>query len=575
MILAPKTTSNVSGQQWKSLGFCLLSVLTISVLFLAVSLLSSPIPGVNEPHYLCKARSFFDSDWCRRDFFLASTDAHYCFFWMVGPLTQMYSFETAAIIGRSVSALILAGGWTILGRATGLSNSYQILSAGLFAFLSQLGSFSGEWLLDGFESKVAAWGLGLAAVGFWIRATLCGCPQCMVVAGIFCGAGAMLHPVVGGWIAVCICMVWLFDCIVERRSVGSTGVFKSAVGIVGFSCATILAALPGLVPAVQLLLDNSLSTKDRELASFIQVFWRLKHHLDPTELTSAQWMYAAGLLTLSIVAFVFINTRSRFMFRDSQEGRGSCRADFDAARREPCPPANSDVLSIDSKIRFNLLLKFFLASLAIAIAGVAIGWHVVEARDMSDWQWRAALLKFYPFRTFDAMLPIVVGMFVALILQENLRKRPKGIAFFVLIFVCGLPFVPAALHRETTPPGYTAEQFADWKEACKWIRTETSQTTLFLTPRESFAFKWFAQRPEYVCYKDCPQDAAGILEWNRRLWWLHDWTLKSSTDGTYNLSDLEALRAETGCDYILTRILGPFDTTAAWQGKHWQIIRVP
>ena len=32
-----------------------------------------------------------------------------------------------------------------------------------FAFLSQLGSFSGEWLLEGFESKVSAWGLGLCS----------------------------------------------------------------------------------------------------------------------------------------------------------------------------------------------------------------------------------------------------------------------------------------------------------------------------------------------------------------------------------------------------------------------------
>ena len=98
---------------------------------------------------------------------------------------------------------------------------------------------------------------------------------------------------------------------------------------------------------------------------------------------------------------------------------------------------------------------------------------------------------------------------------------------------------------------------------------------MFLTPRESFAFKWMAERAEYVCYKDCPQDAAGILEWNRRLWWLHDWTLQSSTDGVYQNVDLEKLRAETGCDYIITRILGPFKTKPLWQGRVWQIIRIP
>ena len=83
-----------------------------------------------------------------------------------------------------------------------------------------------------------------------------------------------------------------------------------------------------------------------------------------------------------------------------------------------------------------------------------------------------------------------------------------------------------------------------------------------------------ASRAEFVCYKDCPQDAAGILEWNRRLWWLHDWTLQSSTDGAYQDSDLEELRSETGCDFIVTRILGPFETKPVWQGRIWQVIRI-
>lgn len=84
-----------------------------------------------------------------------------------------------------------------------------------------------------------------------------------------------------------------------------------------------------------------------------------------------------------------------------------------------------------------------------------------------------------------------------------------------------------------------------------------------------------AERAEYVCYKDCPQDAAGILEWNRRLWWLHDWTLKSSMDGIYDTGDLYKLRSETHCDFIVTRILGPFETRPVWKGKHWQIIALP
>ncbi len=563
MTIAPAAASGSNGQRQESIGFCLLSIVVIAGLFLAISLLSSPIPGVNEPHYLCKARAFSDPAWCDRDFFLTSTNAHYCFFWLVGPLTQHFSFDTVALFGRAASALMLAVGWTVLGRAIGLSAASRIMAAGAFAFLSQLGSFSGEWLLGGFESKVAAWGLGLCAAGFWIRGTMKTCPSWMATSGLCCGAAAMLHPVVGGWIAVCICMAWLMNFVTAYLTSRSTNLVKSIVGIVAFSVATIIVALPGLVPALQLVLDNSLKQKDRELASFIQVFWRLKHHLDPTELMPSQWMYAVALLTTSVIVASVL--RSRW---NNELSNGELEL----------PTTNNDTAISLSNAAIALLLKFFLASVMIAFTGVLIGWHLVPVKDMNDWQWRAALLKFYPFRTFDALLPIVAGLLAARLLQcriaivANDKLLQKACT---VVIVCGLPFVPATLYRSATPPGYTAEQYADWRQACQWIRAETPEDVLILTPRESCAFKWMAERAEYVCYKDCPQDAAGILEWNRRLWWLHHWTLNSSMDGVYDSADLQKLRAETDCDFIVTRILGPFEVQPVWKGQHWQVIAVP
>jgi len=129
--------------------------------------------------------------------------------------------------------------------------------------------------------------------------------------------------------------------------------------------------------------------------------------------------------------------------------------------------------------------------------------------------------------------------------------------------------------RPAAPPGYSAAQYAEWRQACEWLRQHTAPDALILTPRESFGFKWYAERAEYVCYKDCPQDAAGILEWDRRLWLLHEWTLSSSQDGRYDARDLELLRQRTDCDYILTRILGPFADQPVWRGREWGIYRVP
>jgi hypothetical protein len=537
------------------------STLFIASLFSAVSVLSSAVPGVNEPHYLAKARAFVDPAWCSRDFFLTSANAHYCFFWLVGQATQWLSFDQIAVAGRIFSALLLALGWTLLGRAVHLQSLFCILSAAIFAFLSLLGSFSGEWLLGGFESKVPAWGLCLIAVSLWIGGR--GSVRTMLLAGVICGLGCSLHPVVGGWVAACVCMASAL-CMVSdwlskppRGSVENSRI--SLAGLVTFSAQTILFALPGLIPALSLVLDKSLPQKDRELASFYQVFWRLKHHLDPTEIPGSQWLYlflvGSGLLV-------------------GVAGLRRC---------------NRETSSPDGLRR---MLVFFGMSALIALAGVIIGWHTVRAQELVGWEWRASLLKFYPFRCFDALLPITTALVFGRLVQAfsstsasqpainsesftgRLLSNPalRKSAFGVILL---LPLWQSWHSRETAPAGYTVDQFTDWQKACDWLREKTPKDALVLTPRESSAFKWFAERAEYVCYKDCPQDAAGILTWNQRLWLLHDWTLQSSSDELYDNRDLQILRDRTDCDFIVTRILGPFEIEPLWEGQHWRIYAVP
>jgi hypothetical protein len=537
------------------------STLFIAGLFSAVSVLSSAVPGVNEPHYLAKARAFVDPAWCSRDFFLTSANAHYCFFWLVGQMTEWLSFDQIAVVGRIFSATLLAIGWTLLARAVHLRAIFSIPSAAMFASLSLLGSFSGEWLLGGFESKVPAWGLCLIAVSLWISGR--GSVRSMLLAGIICGLGCSLHPVVGGWVAACLCMASAFVLVSDWRSKRSQGSDKNQrsvlAGLIAFSTQTILFALPGLIPALTLVLDKSLPQKDRELASFYQVFWRLKHHLDPTEIPGSQWLYLL-LVGSGLLAGV---------------------AGLKRCCREKSRPDG-----------LRWMLVFFGMSALIALAGVMIGWHTVRAQELDGWEWRASLLKFYPFRCFDALLPITTALVFGRLVQAcsqpsevqsafnsgtfagRLLSNPvlRKIAFGIILL---LPLWQSWHSREAAPAGYTVDQFTDWREACDWLREKTPKDALILTPRESSAFKWLAERAEYVCYKDCPQDAAGILTWNRRLWLLHDWTLQSSTDALYDNRDLRILRAKTDCDFIVTRILGPFETEPLWEGQHWKIYAVP
>ena len=530
----------------------------IALLFLAVSFLNTPLPGINEPHYLCKARALMQPDWCSRDFFLTSANVHYCFLSITGWCTSVLSFQWTAVVGRVVSAIMLALGWNILGSSLQLDATRKLLAALLFVVGSLSGSFSGEWLLGGFESKVPAWAFCLASLGVWISGMQSCCPGRMTAAGLLCGLACALHPVVGGWLAVCQCGVGALALLRhwQRPSDGAATrrlPWKAATGWILFGVTTLMVSLPGLIPALQFLMQSELTKTERARASFIQVFWRLRHHMDPVELMAQQWIYATVMLMISAGAFAILCKRN-----------GNCSGAI-------LPGAKAATRSTSH----GLLVKILGFSALIAMTGIAVGWHTEPLERMTNWEWRASLLKFYPFRTFDALLPICSAFLLAAVLpvpQFAVYSRLSWLTrFAALAAVCWY----AGNSRPVAPPGYTAAQYAEWQQACAWIQQHTPKDALILTPRESFAFKWFAERAEYVCYKDCPQDSRGILEWDRRLWYLHKWTLNSSADQVYREADLQILRRDTGCDYVLTRILGPFDQQPLWSGAEWKIYQVP
>jgi hypothetical protein len=60
-------------------------------------------------------------------------------------------------------------------------------------------------------------------------------------------------------------------------------------------------------------------------------------------------------------------------------------------------------------------------------------------------------------------------------------------------------------------------QFENWKDVCNWINLHTEPQGLWLTPRRQQSFKWRTRRPELAAWKDMPQNAAAVVEWNARL----------------------------------------------------------
>lgn len=191
------------------------SFVFVWVMFCGVSFLRTPVPGVNEPHYLCKARAMVSAGWCERDFFLQSQNVHLCFLQLSGWCLRWLSFDAFAVIGRVICLAVLAWGWQRLSGVVLRDSWWGAGAAGVFSVLTLTGSFSGEWILGGLESKVPAWGLGWGAVGLWVEGMGSGRRRLLVWGGMSCGVGvACIRSLAAGLGLEWLVRVFCGGCIV-------------------------------------------------------------------------------------------------------------------------------------------------------------------------------------------------------------------------------------------------------------------------------------------------------------------------------------------------------------------------
>lgn len=521
-----------------------LTVLLVAVMFAAFSLLHVPIPGVNEPHYLCKARATWNPEWCANDFFLTSQNAHSVFFYIVGYFTQVFSLEAVAVGGRLISAVVLAWGWGAITAAFGFGRIQTLVSASLLAAIALTGNFSGEWILGGFESKVPAWGLGLTGMAAWLTGNGTLSRLYWIKTGILLGLSMAFHPVVGTWfvIAISMCEVAFWFGFIRRWMEPHAPIEEirpSLQRLLTLNLTAFIAAIPGVIPALQIVISSDLTAWERATANRIQVFMRLAHHLDPARFPPAAWIHS-GLL-LCVVGF---------------SGWKLLKTDRDPVLR-----------------RHLLLLA---SAIVIAAVGVAIGGHNGSVVDLPHWSWRASLLKFYPFRLVDVLLPATAAITLTTCLTPTMQRRlaiPGLAAILATAFAVAVLAISYGV-RQDTPAGYSTKDYRTWKEACAWILDNTSPDSLFVTPRESAGFKWYAERAEFVCYKDCPQDGAGILEWRQRLRDL-GWMRPIQLQRPLKPSDLRWMEGHMKMTHLLTRDHFVTDHSPIYENEVWRIYDVP
>jgi hypothetical protein len=491
------------------------------------SAVQAPVPGVNEPQYLGKAAHFWDPSWAASDRFLESSNPHLVFYVAVGWLTTFLSLEATAWIARVAGYGLLAAGWTALASALTPSRWAAVISTALFLLCGSIGNLSGEWLVGGIEGKVFSYGLLFFAIACWLTERL-------LVSALCLGLAISFHPIVGVWGLICIVGADVSATFLFRKDAP-----RCSAMLLRSAAVLLLSALPGIVPAAATL--GGASSKDAAIANYIQVFWRLRHHLDPTTFSLGRYAGYVAMFVAWLCVFLLMMRRQRVRGR---AGNDSHRSD----------------------VRWLLFVSL---AVLIAAIGVGIGWHGNSAWHMPLRNVRTALLKFYPFRLADVFVPLALSLLIARLTVERWRLPLRGVAIaggiaaFVVAVAIPLP--------DRNPSRLPPERLTAWKDVAAWAEQHTPGGTVFVTPSRHWGFKWFAQRAEYVNFKDSPQDTAGLLEWKRRLDVLREWWA-SSDDGRYSQVDLERLGRETGAAYLITYAYpGRFGATPLYENEFYRV----
>jgi hypothetical protein len=514
------------------------------VLFLFVG---SPPPDAGESHYLVKAKHYWNREFCRGDLFLESPEAHLVFCWVFGWLTKFCSLDATAWILRVIAWLGFAFAWQRLSWAIAPQRFWSILSAGLMLALLRNCHMSRELILvGGVEAKVFAYVLVLLGMGELVRGR-------WNWAWAFVGAASAMHVIVGGWSGIAMGVAWL----VAPKD--RPPLLKMLPGL---GCAFVLA-LEGLIPGLLLTWGQDKATVNA--AHQIYVFERLPHHLVFHRF--GNW-YIARHLALVACSVVLAVWQRRLVL---DECTCACR-----------------------RLQRMVLGAVLIAAMGIVIDQGLVAWASVSGASQEDYQSTAApVLRYYFFRLSDALVPTACSLTVFSLLGALQVSRPAtaswgliaalAIGSINIVEICvdrSLRPLPGAwIQPHPTPdcqlrawqlPGEegreqlaeSRQQFAEWKNLCRWIRHNTAKEAKFITPRNQQTFKWYAERAEVVTWKDIPQDATGLVEWRKTLSEVFPPEGFSSDLAANTDAEILAIAKKHGASYIVidrtrsTRLIG-------------------
>jgi hypothetical protein len=471
------------------------ALLEMAALFAGIVLVAGePVPGVNESHYLPKAKHALDPSFASRDLFLSSHDSHWLSATLAGGMARALPLFAVAWVGRLICWSFMAYAWRQLRRAIGLSPVLGFLALISWYFAVDFGNWAGEWAIGGFEGKSIAYSCIVIALAQAIR-------ESWSRVWIWCGLAVAWHPLAGGWAGLSFGIAWLL--MPNLLSRVRAQLPWLAVGAV--------LGLIGLLPAAFGL--QSPNRVDNIVASSIHVYFRLYHHLCPRLFAFDR--HVAGAVSLSLLLIA--------TWRTKWNGKAQSSSKF-----------------------MPLVVKLAWISVVFAVFGLAID----LAYSKNHTAFASPFLRFYWFRWFDIVVPLAWTLTFWKVISDHLFRSSGSemteavktkylghslnlaMVGLVLGSVCVLTLMarrveqnlnrlnPVADDIVLEAPANQAiasDRYVDWLAVCAWIHDNSPEDSLWFTPEFQQTFKWYAQRAEVVSWKDVPQDNRSLIEWYKRV----------------------------------------------------------